>query len=27
VTKCVNGGTIGLADRLKHFKQYHSLLV
>jgi len=27
VTKCVNGGTIGLADRLKHFKQYYSLLV
>ena len=26
VTKRVNGGTIGLADRLKHFKQYHALL-
>lgn len=26
VTKCVNGGTIGLADRLKHFKEYHKLL-
>lgn len=26
VTKCVNGGTIGLADRLKHFKEYYSLL-
>lgn len=26
VTKKVNGGTIGLADRLKHFKEYHSLL-
>lgn len=27
VTKRVNGGTIGLADRLKHFKEYHNLLV
>ena len=30
VTKCtkrVNGGTIGLADRIKHFKEYHDLLV
>jgi len=26
VTKCVNGGTIGLADRLKHFKEYYHLL-
>lgn len=26
VTKCVNGGTIGLADRLKHFKEYYDLL-
>jgi putative chitinase len=26
VTKCVNGGNIGLADRIKHFKQYYSLL-
>lgn len=26
VTKCVNGGTIGLADRLKHFKEYFNLL-
>lgn len=26
-TKKVNGGTIGLADRLKHFKEYHTLLV
>jgi putative chitinase len=26
VTKCVNGGTIGLADRLKHFKEYYALL-
>jgi len=26
VTKCVNGGTIGLADRIKHFKEYHALL-
>jgi putative chitinase len=26
VTKLVNGGEIGLADRLKHFKEFHSLL-
>ena len=26
-TKRVNGGTIGLADRIKHFKEYHGLLV
>jgi putative chitinase len=26
VTKCVNGGTIGLADRLKHFKEYYQAL-
>jgi putative chitinase len=26
VTKCVNGGTIGLQDRLKHFKEYYKLL-
>jgi putative chitinase len=26
VTKRVNGGTIGLADRLKHFKEYYALL-
>jgi putative chitinase len=26
VTKCVNGGQIGLPDRLKHFKEYHALL-
>ena len=26
VTKCVNGGTIGLPDRIKHFKEYHNLL-
>jgi putative chitinase len=26
VTKRVNGGTIGLLDRLKHFKQYYNLL-
>jgi len=26
VTKRVNGGTIGLEDRLKHFKEYYSLL-
>jgi putative chitinase len=26
VTKRVNGGTIGLADRLKHFKEYYHLL-
>jgi putative chitinase len=27
VTKRVNGGTIGLEDRIKHFKEYYSLLV
>lgn len=27
VTKRVNGGTIGLADRISHFKEYYSLLV
>jgi putative chitinase len=26
ITKKVNGGFIGLADRIKHFKQYYSLL-
>jgi putative chitinase len=26
-TKKVNGGTIGLADRIKHFKEYHTLLI
>jgi len=26
VTKCVNGGTIGLPDRLKHFQEYYNLL-
>ena len=26
VTKCVNGGVIGLEDRKKHFKEYHALL-
>jgi putative chitinase len=26
VTKRVNGGTIGLPDRIKHFKEYHTLL-
>jgi len=26
VTKCVNGGTIGLPDRLKHFREYYNLL-
>ena len=26
VTKRVNGGTIGLPDRIKHFKEYHALL-
>jgi len=26
ITKRVNGGTIGLADRIKHFKEYHVLL-
>lgn len=27
ITKRVNGGTIGLPDRIKHFKEYHTLLV
>ena len=27
LTKRVNGGTIGLADRIKHFKEFHTLLV
>ena len=26
VSKCVNGGTIGLVDRIKHFNEYHKLL-
>ena len=26
VTKRVNGGTIGLADRIKHFNEYYALL-
>jgi putative chitinase len=26
VSKCVNGGTIGLEDRKKHFKEYYDLL-
>ncbi len=26
VTKKVNGGTIGLPDRIKHFKEYYSYL-
>ena len=26
VTKCVNGGKIGLEDRIKHFTSYYSLL-
>jgi putative chitinase len=26
ITKRVNGGTIGLVDRIKHFKEYYSLL-
>jgi putative chitinase len=26
ITKRVNGGTIGLADRIKHFKEYYKLL-
>ena len=26
ITRRVNGGTIGLADRIKHFKEYYSLL-
>ena len=27
ITKRVNGGTIGLPDRIKHFKEYYALLV
>jgi putative chitinase len=27
ITRRVNGGTIGLADRITHFKEYYSLLV
>jgi putative chitinase len=27
ITKRVNGGTIGLADRIKHFNEYYKLLV
>lgn len=26
ITKRVNGGTIGLPDRIRHFKEYHALL-
>lgn len=26
ITKKVNGGTIGLPDRIKHFKEFHSVL-
>lgn len=26
VSKCVNGGTIGLPDRIKHFNDYYNLL-
>ena len=26
ITRRVNGGTIGLADRIKHFKEYYHLL-
>ncbi|NBP69822.1 MAG: glycoside hydrolase family 19 protein [Cytophagia bacterium] len=26
ITKLINGGTIGLADRIKHFKEYYNLL-
>ena len=26
VTKRVNGGTLGLSDRIKHFKEYYNLL-
>lgn len=26
ITKKVNGGTIGLEDRIKHFKEFHALL-
>lgn len=27
ITKRVNGGTIGLADRIKHFHEFHNLLI
>jgi len=27
VTKKVNGGTIGLADRVQKFKMFHALLI
>lgn len=27
VTKCVNGGVIGLDDRIKHFEEYYALLM
>ena len=27
ITKRVNGGTIGLPDRIKHFNEYYKLLV
>lgn len=26
VSKCVNGGTIGIDDRIKHFNEYHKIL-
>jgi putative chitinase len=26
VSKCVNGGTIGLDDRIKHFNEYYKIL-
>ena len=26
ITKRVNGGVIGLSDRIKHFKEYYNLL-
>jgi putative chitinase len=26
ITKRVNGGTIGLADRIQHFNEFYSLL-
>jgi len=26
LTKRINGGTIGLSDRIKHFKEYYNLL-
>jgi putative chitinase len=26
LSKRINGGTIGLADRIKHFKEFYSLL-